>query len=517
MLWRPTAWNTHYGKSYLEDCNVKIYDTDDNLLIDKDYIQKYSWRGEASFICERIPTDEATIVVIGWSKLSSTKKTYLSTKGNNIHISYVVGGDESGMKVMYIDDFKYDSTNLLATIKLKGLIQTMTEKAHCSLIESMASGSGSQITALFSYLGTKDFWLDYMPSNISKAQALQNLAIVLGGGLRYEVNDDEIQITPYPTAVLTYNKSNIFNRINFYKSEQSKDVVVLGAVANGGQYIEPVCIGKHTSSQYTYTFFDIEQDYFANFSQKLTNNGVSYSLGKNVYNDQLRYWQSSAGQQFYVLGQPLQLETTQEQGKTIISSFCFFDTGGHINYTPTQQKTIIKAYAERYYKMDTYAEFDCRIDPTLEPLDAIKTDGEYYWLESVSVEFNGGFRGHIKGRKQIETMPPLIKNLVNNGGSNFSFDIYNPNPFTTIVSVKHQGGQTAVIGSGGGLIPAIIFIAPFGTLTINQTNGASLSQDFQDDYTGVLAYDVYATLADGNLGGTYGTSDYEIILKGTNH
>ena len=67
----------------LVNCNVKIYDKNDNLLLDKDHISSYSLLSRNSFVCDNIPTDECKIEILNWSSLSNTTKTYLTTHSND--------------------------------------------------------------------------------------------------------------------------------------------------------------------------------------------------------------------------------------------------------------------------------------------------------------------------------------------------------------------------------------------------------------------------------------------------
>ena len=201
----------------------------------------------------------------------------------------------------------------------------------------------------------------------------------------------------------------------------------------------------------------------------------------------------------------LRLETSQQQNYTTISSYCL--------YNLDTQKVEVQKYASNYFSNNIVAEFECRIDPCLEPLDCIRTNNKYYLIESVSFDFNGGFRGKIKAREQVRTMPALIKNLeMSNGGQTFSFDVYNPNGFMARLAIKHLDGQSATITGEGGML-YIPIISPYGTLHIDQTNADSLSLDFIAYYQSSLQYEVYAILSDFVLGGGLPDSINETILK----
>ena len=507
MITRPSQWNSLFNNPFLENCNINFYDDDDVFILDKTYIQKFSWKGESSFVCNRLPIDEATLIIRGWNKLPSTTQEYLKTKGNYVSIGYVIGGYESGWKIMYITDFNYDTTNLLMTIKFKGKLQTMSDEASVSMSAPIpyATDICRQLDTYFNYEGTKDYLATFMPNQITKAQAFQQLALTMCGGLRNKAESTNVEIISYPNATLPFHKRNIYNRIKFYSSEISSDVEVLGSYVITGAGVGRTYLGEvqtKTSGLANFTF----QGNFVNFTSTQTSPASpQYSSIIYIYNNKLMFGSTSRATTRDVNADMLRLETSQQQNYTTISSYCL--------YNLDTQKVEVQKYASNYFSNNIVAEFECRIDPCLEPLDCIRTNNKYYLIESVSFDFNGGFRGKIKAREQVRTMPALIKNLeMSNGGQTFSFDVYNPNGFMARLAIKHLDGQSATITGEGGML-YIPIISPYGTLHIDQTNADSLSLDFIAYYQSSLQYEVYAILSDFVLGGGLPDSINETILK----
>jgi len=505
MLTRPASWTTYFNKPFLENCDVYIYDDNDSLLVDKTYINKYSWKGESSFVCNSMPVDEATLVIRGWSKLSSTKKTYLTTIGNMVSIGYVIGGDESGWRVMYIKDFNYDTTNLLMTIKFRGKLQGMANKTSVQMNVPVQNATeiATQIDQYFSYEGNSDFILNYVPSKITEAQTFQNLALTLCGGLRNKGETTNLEIISYPNATLTFNKSNIFNRVKYYSSDISSNVEVLGSYVITGAGVSKTYLGQHNTRTNQTTTFNLENDYYVNFTTTQESPASpQYLRTFTIFNDKLVFSTTQVALLLGVNADYLRLEQSQNQGYTTISSYFFYNTSG--------QKSKVQQYASAYYSFNLLAEFECRIDPCLEPLDCIYTNGEYILLESVSIEFNGAFRGKIIGRKQTKLFPPLIKNITYSGSA-YSFEIYNPNPVRITCFIKYGQNQTASVLISGSLWNGRL--NSYASITISSSNCPDLDDSFYDKYRGLLQDDVYVYFTEFAIHPSLTQSEIAVVIE----
>ena len=68
-----TTWENIFNSTDdLYDCNVKIYDKDDNLLLDKVHIASFSIVSRNSFVCDQIPTDECQVKLVDYANISSS-------------------------------------------------------------------------------------------------------------------------------------------------------------------------------------------------------------------------------------------------------------------------------------------------------------------------------------------------------------------------------------------------------------------------------------------------------------
>ena len=129
----------------LVNCNVKIYDKNDNLLLDKDHISSYSLLSRNSFVCDNIPTDECKIEILNWSSLSNTTKTYLTTHSNDynyyLKVKYVVNGVETtGFKYLVVKKFKVHRLQRNATFELASPLSCLSERATNFLLGYYTTG-----------------------------------------------------------------------------------------------------------------------------------------------------------------------------------------------------------------------------------------------------------------------------------------------------------------------------------------------------------------------------------------
>ena len=161
-----------------------------------------------------------------------------------------------------------------------------------------------------------------------------------------------------------------------------------------------------------------------------------------------------------------------------------------------------QAKIRNYYSNKRMIEFECRIDPSIEPLDYITTDGLNYWVEEVDIDFNGGFTGRIKGRVNDNTYfvdAPVISEATLINENNYRIVIDNPNDFAVVVKIYYSGGTLSYN------------ISANGSLLLTYGNASALSTSVQDKIDGGLLEAVYCNFEKQD--DTSQTSDNTIILE----
>ena len=97
-----TNWEDFFSQSFISNCSVKIYDLSDNLLIDKENIEDFSLKLRNRYVCDVIPSYEGSFTILKWNSLSSSAKTYFSTKLNELKIGFVVENVETTAKYQFV-------------------------------------------------------------------------------------------------------------------------------------------------------------------------------------------------------------------------------------------------------------------------------------------------------------------------------------------------------------------------------------------------------------------------------
>ena len=170
------------------------------------------------------------------------------------------------------------------------------------------------------------------------------------------------------------------------------------------------------------------------------------------------------------------------------------------------QLQIAQANARAYYSHRNYYECECRIDPRIEPLDKVWVENVgFVMVEEVEVNFNGGFRGKLKGRiiGENKLLAPVVSSLSwqpDLDPTQFYFRIANNNPFdVTVVIVGSFGERT-------------LSIEAFGSISVTEDDDSRLLDSFSAYARNILEDEVYCYFTD-NEGVAIEDSDNTIILE----
>lgn len=479
-LTRPSSWDTYYAQNFLTDCDLSVLDNNDVEILNKQTIKSYSYSGKNSYVCETYPNEEATIVVLDWNNLSSATKTYLTTKNNIVKIVYIVGGDGASPKTMCIDSWELDNKDFSMSIKLKSLLMTLTNK--CSVLFGYATyvlnDIATNISLAINTSNITDFNIKFIPSKITYGEVLQNIAITTCCGFKYDDVNNRIDLVASPNSYLTYNKKNVYGNIKIRLIEEEKDAIVCGAYKRVGTNVARTFIGEHTTYNNRTTMFNLYDNCIDFYMRQTYPASPSISHLTTTYNDKIVFNPTSVNAVFNVEAYYVDLEYYQDNDKKTIYSYLLYDNDA--------QKGLVQQYVDSIYAMDKTIEFECRIDPSIETLDAIRVDNKMVIVESIDINFNGGYRGKIRGRYQQKPLPLISKNL-SYATNSYHIELYNPNPFpiTALVYV----GSTSV--------------APLGwttnahsTIIIDGNGGfgfTTLYNAFNDKVNGTLTSDITAT------------------------
>ena len=186
-LTRPTSWNTYFSKNFLTNCGLNVLDSNGVLLLNKQAIQSFSYIGRNSYVCENYPNEEATLVVLNWNALPTTTKTYLTTKNNIIKVVYIIGGDGASPKSLYIDGWELSDNKLSMTIKLKGILMSLT--SQCSIMfgnaDVVLNDVATNISIPINTTNISNYEIKFIPPKITYGELLQDMAITTCCGFRY--------------------------------------------------------------------------------------------------------------------------------------------------------------------------------------------------------------------------------------------------------------------------------------------------------------------------------------------
>lgn len=496
-LTRPTSWNTYFSKNFLTNCGLNVLDSNGVLLLNKQAIQSFSYIGRNSYVCENYPNEEATLVILNWNALPTTTKTYLTTKNNVIKVVYIIGGDGASPKSLYIDKWELSDNKLSMTIKLKGILMSLT--SQCSIMfgnaDVVLNNVATNISIPINTSNISNYEIKFIPPKITYGELLQDMAITTCCGFRYSDVNQRIDFLSLPQTYFSYNPSNIYGNAKIRLIEEEQNVIVLGAYSNIDSnftrqnvgYVK--LLGRDTPPVDVY----LNSYYTSCTTKQLAPASPTYTPIYDIYNDKLSFINSPLQQftptRYYeITGFPVVLETNQEENKKAISSYLLFEA--------TTQKTLVKNYVESVYAINKTIEFDCRIDPTIEALDLISIGGiGRVYVEEVEIRYNGGYRGKIKGRLDDSIIPPLLTNL-NTANNNWHFTITNNNDEHVLLFIHTSNGDEE------------FGLNAHSSITFDANYCPSLDDSFVAYNLGELDTDVYCYFE-----GTTETSDNVIILE----
>lgn len=404
-----TSWENFFSNGNdLRNCDVNIRSKNNLTLLDKTYIKSFSIISRNSFVCDQIPTDECEVELVNYDTLSDSKKTYLTTHINDItyyvRVHYQINGVVTiGYKTLVVKSYKISRDGKTATFRFSSPLSCLSVRAvHFKFgvftNDGLGLDSGSK--------GAK--------YKISRAELFPVRCLQRNKGIYY-VYGSNTQSTEYDFKSFTKNTPdgnfsgiNIIDDYDINNDEPDKGDIDLFSAIDGAEIDGyPLSTRWNTGSSGLDLppNLPIDSDmYIKTFSVK-DENDVDYTIfyKLEVYNDMVSLKLDTetiipipANTPFIlrVKCAELSLDNPTNNEKAYLQSVGVPMLGDSYNSCVN--------YVRSYYSNNHIISFDCRIDPTLEPLDIIDVpiEGISYRvaIEEVAINFNGGFTGSIKGR-----------------------------------------------------------------------------------------------------------------------
>ena len=493
-------YNSYFDQQAISNCDVLIYknDTTPTLLLSKDNIVKMSMRRTNNGVLDNIPNDQTTIEVVGWNNLSSSIKSYL-VSGAYIKIGFKVENAETTDCFVQVVDkvtISYDGIEAVITC----VSPYMKDNTYSN------SGLLLHINGLY-----KTF-----PFKVSGAEMSQHGAICAGYGQRMKVTNRTSTVPSIKTEAvnlekvapdLYLNSKNIYN-VRHYKDENDRSTITAYGVQQESEWV--LLAEKEANNYFAVVPFETQvvvrrvecQAYDgSNWVDKtcsIPNDGLFSNEVEILCDDIVTYYQKY---RYKVYGYFANIVVPNNIDKSL-KCYALIE---HVDILELQNA---QAKARYYYSHLDYYEFDCRLDPRIEPQDNIYVDGiGIMRVEEVELTFNGGFKGHIKGRYLTsgDIDEPVLENVWYYEDERqyfeFGIEITNPNDVAVDFYMIGSAGENIYIGT----------LQAGQTRTFDQTDRdfqENFENHFYQKYNGFLEDDVW-----GWFETDYNESDSILILE----
>lgn len=477
-----TTWTNYFKQSAIKNCNVCIYNSAGSLLIDKTQIGKFSLTMRNCFVCKEIPNDVCSIQVLHWNNLSSAIKTYLTTKGNCVKVAYVVESVETTTcKVLAVSRTKINRQGTVADIELINPLELKTE------INQYIYG-GYTYPDGFRY-GANAVSGAY-PLNSTTAECIQlytlDKSVSVLKGYRIATISKSTPFTlssynPYDVSNFKdYDKNavddyivelNIHDYELYFDEEGNDSIEVYGATLDDNYQTE---VSPHINNPLVDSEWNcyLPEEGYITKTECFTEYGDPYDyFFAHLYNNKVRFYLTSDPQSpfiWYVLTyKKLNLVEIANGVSNYIQSKAFLQSN----------VSGIQTNIRGYYANKDMVNVECRMNPIYEPLDIIGValEGDiikYIVLEEVTINFNGGFTGSIKGRIVGEltslTAPTIQFNInnqdfVNSVNNSYNFVVTNSNPVAVVLTLEDESSYIIKQIS----IPANTTVTLYSTTDLN--------------------------------------------------
>lgn len=467
------SFNTYLQRNIITNCDVRVYQNIANggYFLDRTNIASFRMERHNDGVVSNAPNDSATIEIVRWSNISSTYRTILSTRGSYVKVGFAIENVVTTYKiVMCVKECKVDKRRNMATVTLVSPFDFMTGNNYVAEVayDVLDYGGGAEVTRYnydsYPLRSQTTFFEGAQFEALSKGQAI--VATNVQSSQAYPLPSSSSTFPPFnqdnyytlkslTSTTITYlvEEVNILSDItdsidendrsgiNFFGLESGEVVPVLSG--NGEQYAgQQFQLTLKLDKPYVITRVFVgnalAQDLTNEYYWRVSNNSVFF-ISKTL--------PSSSGTRYCVAyGYEAKLIDTVTALDNNTNPYVFLPT-----YLDTNsKKTTAQTDTRTYYSHRTYIEFDCRLDPRIEPMDNIYVANVgIIRVESVSMDYQGSFRGHIKGRKIAEpiTLQPISVTSLSYSANTFSLVVNNPNNRAVNVYAVTDDGTEITLGA----------------------------------------------------------------------
>ena len=385
-----TTWQNFFKQTLVKDCDLKIYDSNNNLLLTKENISKFTLKHRNAYVLYQVPCLEASFEVVDWKSLNSNTKLLLSNADTQLRIRFVVEGVETTSYIaIRIERTVIDRKETSASITLSSNVSL--SKIEDTLVQRWING----------YKTVTNY--QSLPTGLSAGEILQVKNIRQQQGYRITLDDltygtPEVQL--HTTVDTTFDIANIYDYSYSFDSQDFTNVVLYGVKSGTGSQQLPLKTVTTYSTSFV-TMFSIGE---LKAVSPLVVTAVSVKNSGSptgyyhciIYNNKitLQITDVHTSMGLSIDGYLAELEQPDDQTIPYIQTYAF--ESGDVGLTNAQN------YCRSYYSNNKTIDCQCRVDPTIEPLDVVEANLEEgtmrFFVEEVSITFNGGFSGSIKGR-----------------------------------------------------------------------------------------------------------------------
>lgn len=401
------TWEDYFAQTVIKNCDVFIYDMTNINMLDGSHLSSFSYTGHNSFACTETPSERLNFTIIDINRYE-TYKSKLSV-GCVIKVGYrVENTTTTTQKIFYIKSVKYNHTTKGYDISAVSFLEALTsvpeitlrvfnantgffenKRLYDHLAEIKTQALDTLIGGIFTYSNAIETRLKQITFHDAHQRTalemLQQMSLICAFGLKSKATNNYYY--PYIEFIdFDFTSSNgNFNSDNFYDvwSYEDDEIVdpknithslFVGGIVEYETYnFTDTHIPRHeiidiTSDRYSPTLYptsDILEATITNKKADLKSNANSIQWGQVDFKGYDKLYDT-----------PYQTLVVGDWG--------------------------VRVDVANYLKNNLFYEGECRIDPTLEPLDIIDTviDGEIrrIALEDVSFTFDGSFKGTLKGR-----------------------------------------------------------------------------------------------------------------------
>lgn len=417
-----TNWENYFKDIVIKNCDVRIYgyiSGSYQVILDKNNITSFNYSSRNCYVCEEAPKIECDIEIADWNALSTEAKNILSTGGRWVRLKFVVNNVETtGYINLYIDKTIIKRDSFHASVSLLSVYDKGIQ--DYKYYSEYPYNYDDNILGQHKYAGSyqRTYRADSSPIFWTKTEAFQNFSLRYCCGFKISGTDFDwdtvTQVTFQPT-VATGNFDVINAREYEYTIDDSgkENIDILGVQVTGKTVVELGLVSfDATSLSAQGDIFVNSPLYIDHYSVVYTSTGTSYNSQFNLTIEANRlhaFWNrndypivTQGNYTFKAYGFGVVLMQPKDNISPYIETYALAE--GTAELTATQN------YCRSYFSNNKTIDMTCRIDPTIEPLDIIQMNLDIgtvnIAVEEVTINFNGGFTGSIKGR--IAKLPSSI-------------------------------------------------------------------------------------------------------------